>query len=118
MKLPRPRFNVRGLMVLVAILALGYSFFQWFQLYQRCRMSAVFHDEKQKYLTLELKNLKRFPPSVFVSPYRRQEFERGERDRAESLRKKIEYHGRMKQKYEEAASRPWDSVAPDPPEPN
>ncbi len=121
LKLPEPRFTVRRLMVVVAVLALGYSLVNWFVLHQKFQMTAIIHDEKQKTMALELNNLERFPPEYApssVSPRKRLELMALDQLRVARWRRQIDYHAKMKEKYDRAASHPWNSLTPDPPEPN
>jgi hypothetical protein len=53
------------------------------------------------------------PPEVVREHYRL----RKNREWSDALTRQRDYYAQMKQKYEWAASHPWESVPPDPPEP-
>jgi hypothetical protein len=89
-KIPIPRFTVRRLMVVVAILGFVLGSSRWMrQRSMAYRKIAEYHSDMMIPFSLS---------------------ERSSRNRA--------YHGAMVEKYLRAAGRPWFPVEPDPPNPN
>jgi hypothetical protein len=93
MRLPRPRFTVRRLMVAVAVVGLMFGFGAWL-----ARRSAEFQKKSDSYLgtVRVMYSIGRWKPRGF--------------DRNS-------WAWGMAQKYHDAARHPWLPVAPDPPEP-
>ena len=111
MKIPRPRFTVRHLMVAVAIIALLSGVIALLIQSERYRQRAVYHSKMET----DAEHLMNFYRGDLV-------MKRGE-DREDfpaklaRFTKKNIYHSEMKRKWEGAARRPWISVEPDPPQP-
>jgi hypothetical protein len=53
-----------------------------------------------------------------IAPARRRILVENQRKEGERLRKQSDYHAALARKYRYAASRPWITIEPDPPEPN
>ena len=96
MKLPRPRFTVRRLMVVVAIVGIGLGVM--IERRNRFRkIAARHHAEFQRLISLE--------PGAHYGP-------------ADLKMLVHEWHYSMSAKYEDAARYPWLPVRPDRPEPD
>lgn len=108
------RVTVRRLMVAVAVVALAFPLSRMALFYFRCWNAALFHAEQEKYYALQLKNLAFDVYEPSVTSKRRQEMMKESESKARRL---SQYHAEMKSKYEQAATHPWDSLEPDPPEP-
>ena len=116
MRLIRPRFTVRRLMIGVAIAAilLGGSL-RGSRLWKR----SEFFGSRAASHEVAVKRLSRH---VFIAEYalktRTAEFEaRMWATQAEFSRKQLAHHRNLARKYRRAAARPWLRVANDPPEP-
>lgn len=98
MRLPRPRFTVRRMMLAVALLAvlLGADKLrqQSAQYRERAEECAIYETDSRGVLMDE-----------------------GDPDRRVFLAREAEYYSRLKAKYERAARYPWLPVKPDSPEP-
>jgi hypothetical protein len=99
MLLPRVRFTVRRLMMLVMLLALGFSGTHWVMEMKRltaryCQLSAGYEIDELFYSDPAFG-----PPNPV------------ERDRL------VRHIARLRVKYDYAARHPWQWVDPDPPEP-
>ena len=92
MRLPRVRFTVRRMMVLVAILGL---------------MIAAF-ERRQRFGWIASEHRAHVPKHMFPT----KPVGMGDKEW-----RPLEWHESMARKYEYAASHPWLPVAPDPPEP-
>ncbi len=102
MPLPRVRFTVRWMMAAVAILGVTLGFYAW----SRRRSEAfairwIHHYGKATDSGIELVKTGRM----------------GDAARAAMLRRRMDWHCDMWQKYGHAARYPWLPVPPDPPEP-
>jgi hypothetical protein len=114
MHLTRRKMTARWLIVVVAIVALAFPLYRMARFHQEYSQASLIHGESEKYYGLQLKNLALSEFAASVSPERRRELMDGWTSRA---RDRANYHAEMKRKYERAASRPWDPLEPDPPEP-
>jgi hypothetical protein len=108
MRLPRVRFTVRRLMAAVAAVAVGLASYEagrrWSSHRRRCLTAVAGHQWAAEMFRARLRN----NASAFYPT-------------AADLRwanRRAEYHERMERKWAQAATRPWESVAPDPPEPD
>jgi hypothetical protein len=104
MRLPRPRFTVRRLMVAVAVvgMVLGSGV-------EVVRRWLLFRERAAQHAQLVMRGMCNNPMTGTTVP----DFTPAE---IEALRQS-EYHRRLYLKYRDAASYPWLPVAPDPPEP-
>jgi hypothetical protein len=125
MKLPRPRFTVRRLMLAVAIVALlaGAE-----RLWRRSRAFSYLADEhglrydywREEGLDHATGAAKHRDLAIIGDEESRQQHRRlavQEGEIAADLAKTAAYHERLWRKYEHAARYPWLPVEPDPPEP-
>jgi hypothetical protein len=146
MRLIRPRFTIRWLMILVAIVAVSLTGIitavrlkrraDYFR--QRAAYFAASERFSRQMLGVEVWHLTVFARmresnarEVRLSKHLSPELSKVRDERTshlqnehDELARSVEYYrdvaaheARMKQKYDRAASRPWESVAPDPPPP-
>jgi hypothetical protein len=107
LSLTRVRFTVRTVMVAVAVVAIGLGVYdtgcRWTSHRKRCLKAVAAHEWAAEMFRGRLHN----NASAFYPT---------EADlRWAKLR--AEYHERMARRWAQAATRPWEPVAPDPPEP-
>jgi hypothetical protein len=108
MRSPRARFTIRRMVVgvivtgviLGALVLLGRGL-RW---YGYCKMRADKHREAQIYMEMMAHDHQ--PRYGFYSPYLSDKYKR-----------LADYHAQMRRKWEAAAWRPGELVAPDPPDP-
>ena len=101
MRLKRPRFTLRWMMVGVAVAAL-----------------CCFHSEMTRRRADYLRRARVFRRAcAFSGILARYAREKHDEVRAAEMNLKDRYFRRMQQKYERAADHPWLSVPPDPPHP-
>jgi len=126
MRLPRPRFTIRLLLIVVAIVAVllagGIGATRLVRRSRHFRQLAVSHANEERLLPrLVAKKVAILGMAeTFAERHSRKEYEgylKADIRFMEYLRLLIAYHARMKQKYERAASHPWEFVPPDPPAP-
>jgi hypothetical protein len=101
MRVPRVRFTVRTLMALVAVAAIVFGGALLWHTASSYREKALYHANLQSSMIMAFGDL----DSV---------------DEAELARVSEAWrtcHSALRRKYERAASRPWEYVPPDPPEP-
>jgi hypothetical protein len=149
MRFMRPRFTIRWLMILVAIVAVSLAgtvltvrlkrraerfsqratvFAEW-EDYSRTmlavdvqRLTSIAHSRE---LNAEiLRNSDRFSPEFRELVKKMMSLLKNDEMSLDDLARDIQYHracraheAQMRQKYERAARRPWERVAPDPPAP-
>jgi hypothetical protein len=102
MRLPRARITVRRLMtamVAVAVIIWGFLLWKRADFY---RWKARYHDRMQRASLI----------AVVDGPR-----EAGPAELASLGRQWVAYHAALREKYEDAARRPWASIPPDPPTP-
>jgi hypothetical protein len=105
MKLPRVRFTVRRMMVAVAVAAMTLAPVAYLERRrERFTSLAAFHASQVVGYEIDGSGWR---PVFIGRDGRPVSHQKGERDL---------WHSRLKQKYEEAALRPWAPVLPDPPE--
>ena len=92
MRLPRVRFSVRRLMIMVAVVALSSAVLG--QLSLRYRQQARFYAESEAY----------WRKAAIGAPISQQA----------RYKDRVNYFARLRQKYEHAARYPWLPVEPDP----
>jgi hypothetical protein len=97
MTLPRPRFTVLRLMLVVAIVAVVLGARSWYE-----GRSARFREMARRYSKSWLENA-----DIVV----------GDRESDETQARRSEHHRAMWEKYLRASRQPWLPVEPDPPEP-
>jgi hypothetical protein len=103
-RLPRPRFSLRWLMVAVAVVALGVAAVRWMR-----SMDALSADYQRRALSHRIKAADDYS-LILRSPD-------DPRARARLERRKA-YRSAMAEKWNRAALFPWLPVAPDPPPPD
>jgi hypothetical protein len=114
MRLPRFRFTIRAFMVVVAatttLVVVGIQARNWMQMCEFCLDVAEIHagreqEEGQKLADVATLRSKGLATHTLVPI-------------AEELyRKRLDFHVRMRLKWEQAARRPWQTVEDDPDEP-
>lgn len=110
MKLPHVRFTVMGMMILVAIVGVGLECVDLYSRRVRYRMLASWYEHRiwkrsvHRQFATEAMRAGRYDQDMLKSVI--------EEDTRAS-----EYLGRLRRKYRVAASRPWMSIEPEPPEP-
>ncbi len=111
MRMPRPRFTIRWMMVLVAVAALALSVAATRR--RMANLSLAYLDRAREYaIKAELASL-----NAVESEYYAQHGRTPDPKYARSCisyRRLSEFHHTMKRKYQRAASRPWLPIAPDP----
>jgi hypothetical protein len=115
MLLPRVRFTVRRLMLVVAIIAVALGGGVWvvemMRLSHAYRLRAALHVQKHRHLLS-------VPHGRFEGALATISMSLGLEKAYERRLRSIAYHVSMKQKYDRAAARPWLVLSPDPPEPD
>ena len=120
MRLPRVRFTVRGMMILVAVVALPIWYFGptflarrehavlWARIHSRLEQDRAqdIGAYQKTMLQLKRRGLKLSPGS-----------DKRERAFSDLALARTRHHAAMTKKYERAARYPWLPVDPDPPEP-
>jgi hypothetical protein len=115
MRLPRVRFTVRRLMLVVAFVAVLIGLVVLKQRRDRFRLqAALFVDEGRTLLVMADASARR---SVQLEAAGVQGQVSTLRDYERRCRDQAEYAATLGRKYEFAASRPWLQVSPDPPKP-
>jgi hypothetical protein len=125
MRLPRVRFTIRRIMIVVASVALlmGGVRLLWLRsVYQKAALAHAAYENLARTLQRMVENegkdereleiafgMKVEPESEAVKAKRAAD--------ARVNQKTAEYHAAMKHKYEQAASSPWIPITPDPPRP-
>src|SRR5918998_6189285 len=114
MRLPRFRLTLRRLMVAVAAVAIsiasGIEANRLWRLRDDYRARVAYHtrrenEERQNLSVIEYvrnEGIEEHPRTPVIE---------------EVARLRVEYHADLKQKYQRAATRPWESVQPDPDDP-
>jgi hypothetical protein len=110
MRLPRPRFTLRGLIVAVAVLAVAFAAQRRWAYYRRM---AAYHAQEAARIRHDGVFVYSSGPGMKSDSWWAARFREAitERDRA------AEIHARMSRRYAHAAFHPWEMVAPDPPPP-
>jgi hypothetical protein len=113
MKLPRIRFTVRRLMVVVALAALAFGIYRYWAARQRYLEKAAMHASFRAYVLNS-------SDSIRYWEYRWRDQRLGKPASypwpagPPFVPAMVEYHDEMRLKYEKAARYPWLPVAPDP----
>jgi hypothetical protein len=105
MRLSQPRFTVRSLMVAVAIVALGIGTELTRRRWVHCRRIVRFYAVSERHYRDEAKEIAA-------------EIGRGQRDLDLALEQRLwmaERAAQLREKWERSATRPWESLTPDPP---
>jgi hypothetical protein len=106
MQLPRLRFRIRWMMTVVALVAVLMGGFRLWRLRESYRQQAAWH----RRLEVSSGRIARYAGAmsrIGIEPP----------GAGAALSKRAEYRAKMRQKYEQAAARPWLPVEPDPPAP-
>lgn len=106
MRLPSVRFTIRSLMIVVAIAGLALAGLQVRRRQTTYRQQAAAHAAQEVALRTRAEWAGRMARKGYVP--RREEVD---------SRAQADHHARLKVLYEQAASRPWMSITPDPPGP-
>lgn len=102
MKLSRVRFTFRRTIVSVSVLAaISWAVMLW-------PKAAHYRSAAQQHALMEKASV----IAVVDGPYTA-----GRDDLARLSQEWVAHHAALRRKYEDAAARPWNAVAPDPPEP-
>lgn len=142
MRLPRLKFTVRMLMVMVAIVAVAFGAEKSRRRWVLYRMKTAAYARMEAGL-LQAANREEAEADALRrrAEKKREEAERDKAypqlqrnwldiareetmyarmksEEAESDRRRATFYGRLKEKYKRAANRPWESVEPDPEEPD
>jgi hypothetical protein len=97
MRLPRVRYSVRRMMIVVAVIGLALAMPPWLKgRGERLRLRAIHHTEEGE--------------GGWVD-------QRVTKEQIEALKRRLAYHQQMAEKYRWAARYPWLPVWPDPAEP-
>ena len=110
-RLPRVRFTVRRLMIVVAIVGFCVGYFAMWQRAALRRELATYHAIRAKNAKSWISDRKGgyFRPSYFKDPQIAKV--------AAVYERMMFFHQEMSRKWEDASRHPWLAVAPDPPEP-
>ncbi len=109
MKLPRVRFTVRRMMILVAIAAISLALpVELGRRRGRFLELVAHHAAAERSISDEMHLM---APVLDLSSLS------GRRDGWQSIRGRLEHHRTMRVKYQNAIASPWLPVSPDPPEP-
>ena len=115
MKLPRPRFTVRWMMVAVAVVGCGLGLGKLWHRHNRFQQVADDFAQRENWVAGQLAVLpESFPENMSFA--KRKKDERGVKFVWADSRR-IDYYCHMRMKYERAARYPWLYVETDPPEP-
>lgn len=121
MRLPRFRFTVRGMMIVVAIIGTGFGGYRMHRHRLRSLGRAQSHAESESHCSFMWSEVPAYPDFRWPGDLRPSRTPDEIRKAVEVARsswdRKIEYHAARRRKYERAARYPWFPVAPDPPEP-
>jgi hypothetical protein len=119
-----PEMTVRRWMITVAIVALVLEGLRLKRWHDYCLNRAAGHARMEseglrgegvhrRYLAYDEQHY----PRAAGGPDPQESWRRSEESQARSNRRFAEHHAEMRRKYVQAAWRPWESVAPDPPLP-
>lgn len=111
MRIPRPRFSMKGLMIVVAISALvvaANALQQKRSAYLlRAKVESAAEQSAKARTKLYERAVRTSAAESVADEYRRL---------VKEYRERAEHHGRMRLKYQNAARFPWMQVPPDPPQ--
>lgn len=107
MRLPHPRFTVRRMMAVVALVAIGLGTTDLWQRWRTYRHLAWVYEYRE---TKRLWGIESATEAMRRSPANKEVFT----DLIAEDRQAVEYLARLKTKYRRAGSRPWIAVPPRP----